>query len=280
MSFPAEAYTQGERFQLEKRRLFATAWLPFCAVGQVAVPGSFVSHAIGGWPLFAIRGADGVVRGFRNQCRHQGMPVVEKPVGQCDALRCRYHGWVYDLSGAFASAPPVTAPEDPLAPMHHLDELPVAEGDGMIHLRGRGANRASPPAFALGDALYSDTVSTDLNANWKTVIEALLPDPRWHFVWPIAVTGEFGAARIVRQIVPRSFNRTRLVDLLFVPPTLKQAGTRDAVDNEAQRLKAAAEVLQAARAAGDCAPDHPAVQQFRDQLAAVLFPLPSGERAG
>ncbi|MBI3513025.1 MAG: Rieske (2Fe-2S) protein [Proteobacteria bacterium] len=145
MNFPPEAYSQGERFQLEKRRLFTSAWLPFCAAGQLAAAGSFVSHTLGGWPMVAIRGDDGVARGFRNVCRHQGMPVVEQPTGQCAALRCRYHGWTYDLTGALTAAPPPVAPADPAAPIHHLDALALAEAGGMMHLRGRDGDDTAPP---------------------------------------------------------------------------------------------------------------------------------------
>jgi nitrite reductase/ring-hydroxylating ferredoxin subunit len=272
MGFAAEAYTQGERFQLEKRRLFAASWLPFCAADQLAAPGMFVNHTMGGWPMFAIRGADGVARGFRNKCRHQGMPVVEKPAGQCDALRCRYHGWTYDLAGALTFAPPLVAPEDLRAPIHHLDALALVETGGMIHVRGRGTGAPEVADIALGDRTYRDALSLDLDANWKTVIECLLADADRRFVWPIAFTGDLGDARIVRQVVPRSFSRTRLVDLVFAAPGIDPSAARDAVAADAQHVKTAAEALQHARAAGDNAPDLPAVDAFRERLATILDP--------
>jgi nitrite reductase/ring-hydroxylating ferredoxin subunit len=258
MSFGPDAYAQGERFQLEKRRLFADAWLPLCASGQLAGPGAFVSHTIGGWPLVAIRARDGVARAFRNVCRHQGMPVVEKPAGTCEALRCRYHGWVYDLTGAFVSAPPLVAPSDPEAAMHHLDALTLDEAGGVIQVRGRARGETPAPRFDLGDAAFTGATSLDIDANWKTVIEFLLPDPAWRFVWPLAFVGGAASTRVVRQIVPRSFVRTRVVDLLFGDGTLDVAG-----------VKAGAEALQARRAAGDCASDDSRVEQFQQQLSAA-----------
>ena len=269
MSFAADAYTQGERFQLEKRRLFATAWLPLCAAGQLAAPGRFVSHTIGGWPMVAIRGADGTARGFRNVCRHQGMPVVETPAGQCDVLRCRYHGWTYDLAGALVSAPPLVAPADPSAPLHHLDALALVETGGMIHVRGRGSTEPALPELALGASTYRDALSLDVDANWKTVIEHLLVDAAWRFAWPIAFAGAVGDACIVRQVVPRSFTRTRLVDLLFAAPGTDASAVRAAVTADAQRARTEAQALQQARAAGDNGPENPAVNEFRDGLAAA-----------
>jgi nitrite reductase/ring-hydroxylating ferredoxin subunit len=266
MSLPAEAYTQGECFQLEKRRLFAKAWLPFCAAGQIAAAGQFVSHSIGGWPFFAIRGADGTARGFRNLCRHQGMPVVEQPAGQCDRLRCRYHGWTYDQTGALVEAPPLVAPVDPAAPMHHLEALTAHEAGGMIVLGDRGADDAPTPAFGIGDADYLDAVTTDIDANWKAVIEALLVDNSWRLVWPIALVGAIDGVRVVRQIVPRSFSRARLVDLLF---GADRAAALEVARPYAHQAKQAALAQQARCAAGDATADAPSVAAFHAQLAAV-----------
>ena len=263
MTFAVEAYTQGDRFQLEKRRLFARAWLPFCAAGQLARAGDFVSHTLGGWPLFAIRGADGVARGFRNVCRHQGMPVVERPSGQCDALRCRYHGWTYDLTGALTAAPPQVAPSDPTAALHHLDALGLVETDGIIHLRDRDGDDAPPSDVGAAGLDFVAAHSRDVDANWKTVIEWQLADAAWRFVWPIAFVSERGASRVVRQVVPRSFTRTRLVDLVF-------GSADDALAAQAQRAQTSAQELQKARAAGDGGPESSAVAAFRDRLATAL----------
>jgi hypothetical protein len=208
MTFGPDAYAQGDRFQLEKRRLFAEAWLPLCASGQIAAPGAFVSQSIGGWPLMAVRGADGVARGFRNTCRHQGMPVIEKPAGTC-------------------------------------------ETGGIVQVRGRAREAVPAPRFDLEVEAFTGATTTDIDANWKAVVECLLADSSWRFVWPLAAVG----AGVVRQIVPRSFLRTRLIDLSF-------GGT-------AASIKADAEALQARRVAGDATSDAPAVAAFRSQLAAV-----------
>jgi nitrite reductase/ring-hydroxylating ferredoxin subunit len=269
MVFPADSYTQGERFQLEKRRLFATAWLPLCAAGQIAASGQFVSHSIGGWPIFAIRGADGTARAFRNLCRHQGMPVVEQPAGQCERLRCRYHGWIYDQTGALIETPPLVAPADPAAPMHHLEALSAREADGMIVACGRGGDQAPAPAFGIAAAAYVGAVATDIDANWKAVIEAQLADPGWRLVWPIALVGTLGAAPVVRQIVPRSFSRTRLVDLLFAAPGTDPAGAAALARPQTELAKLAAQAVQARRAAGDTAAESPAVASFHAQLVSA-----------
>ncbi|MEO7403673.1 MAG: Rieske 2Fe-2S domain-containing protein, partial [Burkholderiales bacterium] len=109
-SLGAAAYSQGDWFMQEKTSLFARAWVPICADQQIRERGQFASATVGGWPLVALRNDAGRVVGLRNTCKHQSMMVVEQAAGQCDVLRCRYHGWTYDLDGRFKSAPPLVAP--------------------------------------------------------------------------------------------------------------------------------------------------------------------------
>jgi len=38
-------------------------------------------------------------------CRHRAAPLLTEPCGQVSRLRCRYHGWTYDLAGKLRGAP-------------------------------------------------------------------------------------------------------------------------------------------------------------------------------
>ena len=127
-----EHYTQGDAFQSEKHHLFAKAWLPVGAMGQLAKPGDFVSANIGGWPVLAVHGADGVTRTLRNTCRHQKMLVTDQAGGHCEHFRCRFHGWTYHLDGRFRDAPASVAPADLASIENHL--LPLTTEIGRAHV--------------------------------------------------------------------------------------------------------------------------------------------------
>jgi nitrite reductase/ring-hydroxylating ferredoxin subunit len=261
------AYTEGEQFQRERRAVFANTLLLFAASGQLPAAGDFVSHSIGGWPLFAIRGEDGTARAFHNLCRHQSMPVVEQPAGHCEVLRCRYHGWTYGLAGEFREAPPRVASGDP--PEHlALNAVELLERDGFCLVRVQPGGEPPPPLTVPGH--FAGAVTTDIDANWKAVVEPLLGTEKWRFVWPLAFIDPLGAGlTVVRQIVPRSFLRTRFVDLLF---TADGAASDDLVSEQRQRTvaeKTAAESCHAARAVGDAAPSSGAIAAFLDRVAAA-----------
>ena len=40
-----------------------------------------------------------MLRAFFNVCRHRAAPILNEPCGTATKLRCRYHGWTYDLAG-------------------------------------------------------------------------------------------------------------------------------------------------------------------------------------
>lgn len=260
-----EAYTQGEQFQRERRNLFGRSWLAFCAPGQVQEPGAFVSHTIGGWPLFVQRGADTTLRAFHNVCRHQGMPVIEKPAGTCDQLRCRYHGWTYDLTGALMTAPPMVAPADMSA--QRLNPVGVAEADGLVFV-GVKPTTAAPTPLGLDAGELEPIATTDAFCNWKTLVEALLADDTWRLAWPNILSRTADGVRLVRQIVPRSFNRTRFVDLV-VPGAGVDAAARASVASLAAADKARAEALQEQRAAGVLEAGAAAIADFRARVMAA-----------
>ncbi len=259
-----EAYAQSDYFQREKRSLFAREWLCFGAAGQLAAAGDFVNHTLGGWPVFAVRGADGAVRGFRNICRHQGMPVLDKPTGQCSEIRCRFHGWTYDLSGRLIKAPDQYPPPQPMEQIG-LDAFELVEGDGLLFGRLEPGTADRPTPVALGAGRYEAAVTTDVDANWKSVVSSLLAEPARLFVWPNVFMFDRGEVRVARQIVPRTFSRTRLIDLLF---TSGAAPAIAAIESEAQADKKKAEALQAQLAAGAPGPDAPQCREFRRRVEA------------
>src|SRR5206468_6505749 len=72
---------------------------------QVAAPGAFVTAEVAGEPILVVRDGQGTLRAFYNVCRHRAAQVINEPHGRVTKLRCRYHGWTYDLSGRLRGTP-------------------------------------------------------------------------------------------------------------------------------------------------------------------------------
>eukprot|EP01136_Pigoraptor_vietnamica_P034690 Opistho-1_new@98963 len=94
---PAANYSSPERFAAEMEVLRRVP-MAFCPSAALPEPGSYIARTTVGTPLVVVRGLDGVVRGFRNACRHRGMKL-EEGEGCKRAFTCPYHAWTYGLDG-------------------------------------------------------------------------------------------------------------------------------------------------------------------------------------
>lgn len=104
-TIPSSWYTDPEIYAGECHSVFGGTWQAAARVEQLAQPGSFVTTTIAGEPILILRDEQGHLRAFFNVCRHRAAVVVNEACGQATKLRCRYHGWTYDLSGALHGTP-------------------------------------------------------------------------------------------------------------------------------------------------------------------------------
>jgi choline monooxygenase len=104
-TIPASWYHDSELAALERNRVFGDTWQAVGRVDQVARPGDYFTADVAGEPVVVVRGDDGVLRAFVNVCRHRGARVACEEQGHASRLRCRYHGWTYDLSGRLRGTP-------------------------------------------------------------------------------------------------------------------------------------------------------------------------------
>ena len=104
-SLAPDWYVDHAVYQKERERIFGPTWWLIGPLRRLANPGDYVSDRICGWPVFVIRSEDGELRAFLNVCRHRGASVLPEGVGTAKAIRCPYHGWLYDDRGQLLRAP-------------------------------------------------------------------------------------------------------------------------------------------------------------------------------
>jgi choline monooxygenase len=103
-TMPAWAYTSQEFYEREVERIFLKVWNFLGRADHIPNPGDYFTVDIVGIPLLIVRNADGRVHAFVNSCRHRGTLLVEGQ-GNCRAIKCPYHSWVYGLDGECLGAP-------------------------------------------------------------------------------------------------------------------------------------------------------------------------------
>ena len=101
----------------ERKAIFWRTWQVLGPFSAVAEAGSYLTVDIAGQGVIAIRGRDGVLRGFKNVCRHRGAQLLPEGRGKCGLIVCPYHKWSYSDTGRLVQAPwfgndPSIIPED------------------------------------------------------------------------------------------------------------------------------------------------------------------------
>src|SRR5687767_8833845 len=104
-TIPNTWYHDRALYDLERQAVFGRSWQMVGRRELVAEPGRFLTADVAGDPILVVRGGDGDLRAFFNVCRHRAAPILNEPCGHATKLRCRYHGWTYDLSGKLRGTP-------------------------------------------------------------------------------------------------------------------------------------------------------------------------------
>ncbi len=190
---PHWAYTSPVWFERERERIFARAWNYAGHVSQVANPGDYITLDIAGVPLIVVRGQDLKIRAFFNSCRHRGTKLLRGD-GDCKLIRCPYHSWAYDLTGALVATPLV---EEDMAGQRdklslHPVRLEVLDGFMLVAFD----NTLPPVAQAMGSLSREwsgyDTAnlvctrrkSWEVKGNWKLWYENFNDSLHVPFVHP------------------------------------------------------------------------------------------------
>jgi choline monooxygenase len=185
-TIPSAWYLDPEIARLERERVFADSWQLVGRADQVAKAGDYLTADIAGEPIVVIRGEDGVLRGFFNVCRHRAARVAIKPCGHATKLRCRYHGWTYDLAGKLRGVPEFDGVADFKREENGLASVAVETWGPLVfaHLNAR-KNRVSFQEFMAPLAERSRGLGIErlkfcerreyvLNCNWKVFCDNYL----------------------------------------------------------------------------------------------------------
>lgn len=177
MNLAPPYYTDPATFERERQSIFRRHWQMLGPAARVAKPGDYLSVDVAGWKLLAIRGQDGVLRGFHNVCRHRGARLLEPGAGTCQVLRCPYHNWVYNQDGSLRQAPFFGEESNFDLKDWPLETAHVAEWRGLLFIAidpqdalidQLGDLPAEVAGFPIETYLAVDQRHFVMRSNWKT----------------------------------------------------------------------------------------------------------------
>ncbi len=172
---PVSDYTDPARLAAELKVLRRVP-VPFCPSAALPEPGSFLARDAAGIPLFVVRGRDGVVRVFRNACRHRGTALAAGS-GCARSFVCPFHGWVYGLDGSLSHVPDAYGFDGVELADRGLVPVACHERAGLVFVQQEGE-----PAFASVEQVPGltdrhvlvETERITVEGNWKVLTEGFL----------------------------------------------------------------------------------------------------------
>jgi choline monooxygenase len=181
-TIPSHWYLDAEMNSAELHCVFGETWQLAARTQQLDVPGSFVTTNIGGEPVVVVRDDQGILRAFFNVCRHRAACVVTEREGTARRLRCRYHGWTYDLAGRLRGAPEFDGVADFRTEDNGLVPLAVDTWGPLVFVNPGPEPGALKHVFAplcerlgeLGGLRFVERRSYELACNWKVFVDNYL----------------------------------------------------------------------------------------------------------
>lgn len=186
-ALPAEFYTHCDSLNWEQAVLFPVHWQLLAHEEQLAQAGDHVVAEIAGQPLVLVRDQQSQLRALHNVCRHRAGPLALCSGRGAKALRCRYHGWVYDLAGELRATPEMAGAEDFEHAKIRLPQSAVGCWSGLVfaalkpthdlsELLGPVSERLARADAARdwSDYRFYRRISYEVACNWKVYVENFL----------------------------------------------------------------------------------------------------------
>jgi phenylpropionate dioxygenase-like ring-hydroxylating dioxygenase large terminal subunit len=179
-----DSFISREFMELENERLWRRVWQMACREQQVARTGDWVKYDVAGYSVLIVRSNSGVLKAYFNTCLHRGSPLKTEAEGNSREIRCRYHGWRWNLDG---SSKEVTDAEDFDKNCISCERLALPEcrvdtwggwvfvnmdADAMPLLDFLGPIPKAMEHYELENRYLKRHRTTILPANWKTVMHA------------------------------------------------------------------------------------------------------------
>ena len=199
---PASRYTSVEWADLERERLWSRVWQIACTEDCVPEPGDWWEYQVAGLSILVVRGDDGVLRAFKNACRHRGSALLSGCGRGLEEIRCPYHAWRYDLRGdlcfvsADGSSGVLPEPAASRGRPGAMSLLPVRSGvwAGFVFVN---PDPDCEPLETFLEELPSELawvgmerftcerfMTVPLACNWKAVVDAFIETYHLHVVHP------------------------------------------------------------------------------------------------
>lgn len=182
-TLPGWIYRNDEFFALEREAIFMRTWQLVGHQSEILVPGDYLRFDLLGESAIVLRDRGGDIRAFYNVCRHRAFRLLDGPGGHCGrSIRCRYHGFLYDLAGSLVAVPAEEAFDGLDKASHGLRPIETEIFMGLVFVRFGGdgpsvAEQLAPYREALARYRIEEmkpfgrATTAPIRADWKVAVE-------------------------------------------------------------------------------------------------------------
>lgn len=187
-SIPFSVYLDPDYAKLEIQNVWKRSWQFACREEDIPEIGDCLPYDVGPLSFIIVRSGKDTFRAFYNSCLHKGTRLCDAHIN-VKAIRCRFHGWQWNLDGALRHVPALwdfpTVDET-----YRLPQAAIDRWGGCLFINPDP--RCGPLRDALGvmqdhfrnfDLAQRFTVlhtRKKIRANWKVVFEGFLES---YHVW-------------------------------------------------------------------------------------------------
>jgi Rieske 2Fe-2S family protein len=189
-TLPGRYYYDPAIYALEQERIFSNMWVCVGRAESLNDAGAFQTIAVGQESVIVVRDKEFRLHAFLNVCRHRGTQLCPTTTsGRLKgSIQCKYHAWTYGLDGRLIGAPNILNEESFDRASFGLVPVALEVWEGLIWLNLADnppslAEQVSGPIierfgtlvpferYRVGELRLGRSISYDVQANWKLVIE-------------------------------------------------------------------------------------------------------------
>lgn len=189
----ADFYNNEKLVAIEHQCIFENSWQLVGHISQLENTGDQLIAKIGRVPIVVVRNQNQQLKAFHNVCRHRAGPVATKNCNN-KVLRCKYHGWTYNLDGQLKTAPEMQSTANFDVCQYQLPEARLEQWQGFIFVC---ISKTPPPFSDLINSISNTIKPIDISkmsfshrdefvidCNWKVYMDNYLEGYHLPYVHP------------------------------------------------------------------------------------------------
>lgn len=182
-TIPSDWYSEEYFYKIDLKAIFGQTWQYVGSIEKLSKQGDFIIAEVAENPIIILRDDNNKLRAFFNVCRHRAGPIATID-GNTKVLKCKYHGWSYNLKGKLLGTPEFEGVECFDKENYSLKEINVEVWENLLFVNLSEKSVPIEQVFSgikeriipidLTKKKFYSRVYYEINCNWKIYVDNYL----------------------------------------------------------------------------------------------------------